>query len=163
MYPPHSHKLIKVRLLLWLIYINYGHVQGCKQRRVVNYCTSVLKILYSHKQERYGKLKKGYSIPSIYCTEPPPLLSAMPAPAPNISESGKIKFLHNNFRVFCSVRSSRSHNVCCTGDVGSIPGPDICDRQSLGMHELHWWHVSLKLCWTCLSFTNIRLHEPYTL
>ena len=24
-------------------------------------------------------------------------------------------------------------SVCCTGDMGSIPGPDTCDRQSLGM------------------------------
>ena len=28
-------------------------------------------------------------------------------------------------------------------------------------HELHWWRDSLKLCWTCLSFTKTRLHEPY--
>ena len=27
--------------------------------------------------------------------------------------------------------------------VGSIPGPDTCDRQCLG-HELHWWHYSQK-------------------
>ena len=25
-----------------------------------------------------------------------------------------------------------SNAVCCTGDVGSIPGPGTCDRQSLG-------------------------------
>ena len=32
---------------------------------------------------------------------------------------------------------------CCTDVVGSIPGPDTCDRQRLG-HELHWWHYSQK-------------------
>ena len=32
---------------------------------------------------------------------------------------------------------------CCTDVVGSIPGPDTCDRQRLGQ-ELHWWHYSQK-------------------
>ena len=32
---------------------------------------------------------------------------------------------------------------CCTGVMGSIPGPDTCDRQHLGQ-ELHWWHYSHK-------------------
>ena len=76
-------------------------------------------------------------------------------------------------------------SICCTGDVGSIPGPDTCDRQSLGMsctgdtksisctggvtcdrQSLGMSCTdSLKLCWTCLSLVacntlRIRTGSP---
>ena len=48
---------------------------------------------------------------------------------------------------------------------GGLSGKMLCL-----LHTVHrwrgfdsWWHDSLKSCWTCLSFTNTRLHEPYNL
>ena len=43
---------------------------------------------------------------------------------------------------------------CCTGVMGSIPGPDTCDRQHLGQ-ELHWWHYSHK----CVGLVCPQLHS----
>ena len=63
--------------------------------------------------------------------------------------------------VFRSARTSGSSPEYLK--MGSIPGPDTCDRQHLG-HELHWWHYSLK-CGGLVCLPHLTLpdstEKPY--
>ena len=51
---------------------------------------------------------------------------------------------------------------CCTDVVGSIPGPNTCDRQRLGQ-ELHWWHYSQKFVGlVCPASLPDSTEKPYS-